>query len=78
MIRPEFKVQALSKANQIANETLIPSLKTLGFNHFTADSRTAFPFRGGEDEALKRLRYYFWETKKLSVYKLTRNGIDWG
>ncbi len=74
-VRSEFKVQAFSKENQITNETLIPSLKTLGFADFTVDSRTAFPFHGGEDEALKRLKHYFWETKKLSVYKLTRNGL---
>ncbi len=74
-VRPEFTVQTLSEANRIQNETVIPTLKTLGFTDFAVDSRTAFPFHGGEDEALERLKHYFWETKKLSVYKLTRNGL---
>jgi len=74
-IRPEFTVQPLSKENWTTNTTVIPTMKTLGFTDFELDSRTAFPFNGGEDEAKKRLQNYFWETKKLSVYKLTRNGL---
>lgn len=74
-IRPEFIVQSLSEENWTTNETVIPKMETLGFTDFEMDSRTAFPFRGGEDEAMKRLQNYFWETKKLSVYKLTRNGL---
>ncbi|MES2578206.1 MAG: DASH family cryptochrome, partial [Bacteroidota bacterium] len=61
--------------NWIANETVIPTMETLGFTDFQMDSRTAFPFRGGENEAFQRLEQYFWKTKKLSVYKLTRNGL---
>jgi deoxyribodipyrimidine photo-lyase len=74
-IRSEFRAKPLLKENLITNETVIPSMETLGFTDFKMDSRTAFPFRGGEDEAIKRLQNYFWETKKLSVYKLTRNGL---
>ncbi|MFE3868615.1 DASH family cryptochrome [Flavobacterium sp. LS2P90] len=74
-VLPEFTVQSLSKENWITNQTVIPTMKTLGFTDFEMDSRTAFPFRGGENEALKRLQNYFWESKKLSVYKLTRNGL---
>ncbi|WP_035667648.1 DASH family cryptochrome [Flavobacterium sp. 83] len=75
IVRPEFTVQPMPKENWAANETVIPTMKTLGFIDFEMDSRTAFPFLGGEDEAMKRLQNYFWETKKLSVYKLTRNGL---
>ena len=74
-IRSEFTTKPLLEENLITNETVIPSMETLGFTDFQMDSRTAFPFRGGEDEAIKRLQNYFWETKKLSVYKLTRNGL---
>lgn len=74
-IRPEFTAKPMLEDNLITNETVIPSMETLGFTDFKMDSRTAFPFRGGEDEAIKRLQNYFWETKKLSVYKLTRNGL---
>ena len=74
-VRPEYAVQQMSEENWIANETVIPTMETLGFTDFQMDSRTAFPFRGGENEALQRLEQYFWKTKKLSVYKLTRNGL---
>ncbi|MFE3871812.1 DASH family cryptochrome [Flavobacterium sp. ZS1P70] len=74
-VRPEFSVQSLSKENCIQNETVIPTMETLGFIDFDIDSRTAFPFRGGENEAMIRLENYFWKSKKLSVYKLTRNGL---
>ena len=42
---------------------------------FEKDKKTAFPFKGGESEALKRLNNYFFETKKLGFYKKTRNGL---
>lgn len=53
----------------------ITTLTQLGFKDFDVDNRTAFPFSGGEDAALKRLEDYFWETKNLSIYKETRNGL---
>jgi deoxyribodipyrimidine photo-lyase len=74
-IRPEFTAKPMPEYNLITKETVIPSMETLGFADFEMDSRTAFPYQGGEDEAMKRLQNYFWETKKLSVYKLTRNGL---
>lgn len=74
-IRSEFTAKPMPEDNLTTNETLIPSMETLGFADFEMDSRTAFPYQGGEDEAMKRLQNYFWETKKLSVYKLTRNGL---
>jgi deoxyribodipyrimidine photo-lyase len=45
------------------------------FGSSPADSRTAFPFSGGEGEALNRLRDYLWERKLASSYKTTRNGL---
>jgi deoxyribodipyrimidine photo-lyase len=47
----------------------------LGFKSFEKDTRSAFPFAGGEKEAQKRLNYYFFQTKKLGYYKKTRNGL---
>jgi deoxyribodipyrimidine photo-lyase len=74
-IRDEFVIMQLPRANWQTNQTVIPTLEKLGFSDFVMDSRSAFPFGGGENEAAKRLQNYFWETKKLSVYKLTRNGL---
>jgi deoxyribodipyrimidine photo-lyase len=39
------------------------------------DNRSAFPFKGGEDEALKRLEHYFWNGDHLRNYEDTRNGL---
>ncbi len=53
----------------------IPTLEELGLEHIESDSRSAFPFKGGSQEAALRLDHYFWKTKKLSYYKNTRNGL---
>ena len=75
-IRPLEPIpSALPSSNLVANETSIPSLQALGLSNFEMDSRTAFPFKGGESSAMERIQYYFWETKKLAYYKKTRNGL---
>ena len=65
----------LPKDNVIAHATNIPSLEDLGFADFEVDSRSAFPFKGGENQALLRIKEYFWKTEKLAFYKKTRNGL---
>lgn len=44
---------------------------------YKTDERTAFPYRGGETEALKRVQQYFFEGHQPPVrtYKDTRNGL---
>ena len=53
----------------------MPSLQTLGHAPFEPDSRAALPFRGGETEGLRRLRYYLWDKDLVKNYKETRNGM---
>jgi len=65
----------LPKENLLQEKTSIPTLEDLGHSAFEQDSRTAFPFAGGEDQAKKRIEEYFWKTKNLSEYKETRNGL---
>ena len=60
---------------QIENDTTIPSLEDLGLESFDPSPDSAFPFKGGESQALERLQDYFFTTKKLGVYKKTRNGL---
>ncbi|WP_222983544.1 DASH family cryptochrome [Flagellimonas meishanensis] len=67
--------QPQPKDNLIDNPTEIPSLAELGLDTFETHPNAAFPFHGGENEALKRLDHYFWQTKKLAFYKKTRNGL---
>lgn len=75
-VRPCVQLQKqLPKENLIENQTKIPSLKDLGFEDFEVDPKSAFPFKGGENQALNRLRHYFWNTQKLAYYKKTRNGL---
>jgi deoxyribodipyrimidine photo-lyase len=39
------------------------------------DDRAVLQFKGGETEALKRLNFYLFESKAVSIYKNTRNGM---
>lgn len=75
-VRQDFpQPEPINEAQQIKVESSLPSLNDLGLEDFEEDKRSAFPFKGGEDEALKRMDYYFWDSKKLSFYKKTRNGL---
>lgn len=53
----------------------LPILVELGLEDITIDSRAAIKLIGGETEAHKRVHNYFYETKSISVYKETRNGL---
>lgn len=53
----------------------LPTLKELNLEFSAIDSRATINFKGGETEAHKRLNHYFVETKCLSHYKETRNGM---
>jgi deoxyribodipyrimidine photo-lyase len=53
----------------------LPTLQDLGHEPFETDPRAVLPFKGGETEGLKRLRYYFWEKDLVATYKETRNGL---
>jgi deoxyribodipyrimidine photo-lyase len=74
-VRKTCNIEAKSKENRIENETSIPNLNELGFDNFEAHVNSAFPFSGGENQATKRIKNYFFETKNLSQYKQTRNGL---
>lgn len=74
-IRSESNSLLKEVSNRIVNNTKLPDLKELGYSEVKTDLRSAFPFHGGESEALKRMDYYFFESKKLSAYKQTRNGL---
>lgn len=74
-VRPVIKIEPLKTNAVVENKTKIPTLKTLGYADFEMNPNTAFPFSGGETAALERLEYYVFKTKKLGVYKKTRNGL---
>jgi len=75
-IRPEVdSIPTFNLNNVVHEENNLPSLIDLGFESIEVDSRTAFPFEGGEHSALDRLKDYFFTSKKLGFYKKTRNGL---
>lgn len=53
----------------------LPQLADFGLETPQFDTRAAMQFKGGETEALKRLKQYFWQQDCLKVYKQTRNGM---
>jgi deoxyribodipyrimidine photo-lyase len=71
--------QPFEKPTQINSPEIpalqLPTLEDLGMVFSPIDSRAAIQFKGGETEAIKRLNHYFYDTKCLSKYKETRNGM---
>ena len=74
-VRKTVSIQPKSIENLIENKTSIPTLEDLGYEDFELNKNTAFPFKGGENQAVNRIENYFFETENLSKYKQTRNGL---
>ncbi len=74
-INPELFIEKKDTNNLIENESKTPTLLELGLTKVKQNPKSAFPFLGGETEALKRIDNYFFATKKISFYKQTRNGL---
>lgn len=74
-IRPVHFPHKKSTSNLLKKSVKIPDMNNLGYNDFETHHRSAFPFKGGESQALERLKIYFFDTKKISIYKKTRNGL---
>ena len=73
-IRTIFDKPLLIISPQIP-DAAFPTLNDLDLKIQAIDSRAAMHFKGGETEARKRLHYYFFQSKKISTYKETRNGL---
>ena len=74
LIRPSFDSPHQIKSPTI-NALVLPTLEELGLPFQSIDSRAAIDFKGGENRAIARLNHYFFETKCISNYKETRNGL---
>lgn len=74
VIRPSFEVPLQIKSPTI-EPIQLPTINELGLPYETIDSRAAIVFKGGENQAIARLDHYFFETKCISNYKETRNGL---
>ncbi|WP_428235120.1 DASH family cryptochrome [Gracilimonas sp.] len=74
-VRKELEFRSEVKQVRGVDSAPLPSLKDLGLETTPEDDRAVLDFKGGEDEALKRLQEYFWEKDQLKNYKYTRNGL---
>lgn len=73
-IRQPFEAPTKINSPEISPLEL-PTLEALGLAKTKIDSRAVLQFKGGETEAIKRLKHYFYDTQCLSTYKETRNGM---
>jgi deoxyribodipyrimidine photo-lyase len=73
-VRTVFE-KPLSIKSPIIPPINLPTLKDLGLANISIDSRAVLQFKGGETHALERINHYFFETKSISIYKETRNGM---
>ena len=74
VIREAFEALTEIKSPDLP-ELVLPTLQELNLTFTPIDSRAVLPFKGGETEAIARLNHYFFETKCISKYKETRNGL---
>ncbi len=74
-VREESIPLTMEETNLLSTQNDIPTLSDLGFEDFEQPNQTAFPFKGGENQAIRRLNDYFFIRKKLGFYKKTRNGL---
>jgi len=74
LIRKVFDKPTQIKSPKI-DPLVLPSLDALDLKFTPMDTRAAIHLKGGESEAIKRLNHYFFESKCISKYKETRNGL---
>lgn len=74
--------KTLAKPDQLTTpslpECVLPTTEQLGYEPHATDPRSVLNFRGGESEAIQRLTYYCGDSRLLSSYKETRNGLIGG
>ena len=74
LIRASFETPIKIKSPSI-EPILLPTLHELGLTFQPIDPRAAIFHKGGESNAIVRLNHYFFESKCISNYKETRNGL---
>ena len=69
------EVSELPIVNKAIVNTELKFLSKIEVNNIINHSNTAYPFEGGEKNALERLKSYLWESHNIAKYKETRNGL---
>ncbi len=73
-IRSSFEKPSAIKSPQL-DAINLPSIEDLGLLYIPIHKNAVIPFKGGETNAIARLNHYFFESKCISNYKETRNGL---
>lgn len=74
-VRKCFETPTEIKTVEDLEQSKVPSLVELGYEEVIIDERSALNYKGGETDALRRLKEYFWEKDLLRKYKSTRNEL---
>ncbi len=74
-VRPLFKDLEHVSVPSFIEEGKIPTLLDLGFDEVHEEEKSVLKFKGGETEAILRLKHYLWDTNAIATYKETRNGL---
>ena len=79
-VEKELRIQpVIEMPKQIKSPAIpafaLPELQQLGLSEPAIDARRPICFQGGATAAHKRIQYYFNETRAISTYKETRNGL---
>ena len=74
-VRETYPTPESISCPDIKDDGTVPDWAWFGMEEPSKDHRAVLDFKGGEQAALERLDYYFWETEKLKYYKETRNGL---
>lgn len=69
---------ALAPLPQYIERGALPVITQFGHADTETTSSAVLPFKGGESEALRRLRYYLWDKDLAATYKETRNCLTGG
>ena len=67
--------QPFSPLTVFIKKGTIPTVQDFGHSAVKKDDRAVMDFRGGEQEALRRLKAYLWDTNAILTYKDTRNDL---
>ena len=73
-IRSSFEKPSAIKSPQL-DVIKLPTLEELGLLSISIHKNAAIQFKGGESKAIVRLNHYFFESKCISNYKESRNGL---
>ena len=69
------EISELPAVKKAILNTDLKFLVKIEVNNIINHSNTAYPFEGGERNALERLKSYLWESHNIAKYKETRNGL---